>query len=259
MNLYWLGCTLLVPDMEKVLLIAVLFFFKVYGLSAQLAEVSRTDFKNRVPAEKLKYAMLQEGDSLGWTQIEYYYSDDILWFHEEVEAIFNDNVLKETLATAYNYSIHRMISTVAEIEYTGKVKRTQVEWSVDNDSLFVHSGIKDTLIAAETSHLDRSLGLFVLPKLVDSREDNVSFKQFNVLDLAFRIVYLKYEGEQILATHMGNKECAVMSFEGGMAEQTFYIDRKTHRIIRIDIPKLGWSYRLATSLPISQHQGINVD
>lgn len=228
----------------KITLLTLLISFTCISVQGQdnwESEVNKKQLKSRFRNEVLTYDIKLNGDSMGYSILTYTIDGDVLGVKEEVEAMFGGNPMKETITSSFNMNGNEIVEGKFYLDYGGNVYDLSGQWKPE--AIDVSFNGKDTLLTARPN-LQRLFGIFALPKFVDDRAEVTTYNQFNFSDLGFRYVNLIPLENTSIETNWGEKEVYVLKAEGGVASQTFYLEKESHRIMRIDIPAMGWAYEL---------------
>jgi hypothetical protein len=196
----------------------------------------------RIDSEVLTYRMSQAGDSAGVSVLTYQVDDGALRLYEAAKVMVGGSLFDETIDAKYSFQTKQMEGEEIVIDYGGKRTEMKAQWPARNQ-IDVQIGALDSTIQA-SDHIPRIMTLFLLPRLFYDSEDQMSYHQFNLLDLQFRDVTASVMDQTKLDLPLGSCNCYKVELRGGVASQDLYIDPVTHRIVRIEIPDQGWEYDL---------------
>jgi hypothetical protein len=227
--------------LKKVLILCVIC---VYSSSAysQSNLINSTKLKERVKNEVLTYRMSMKGDSLGVTTTKYSIKKNIFSMSESVVANVNKSPFKETATLTYSLEESRLLSAELKMEMGQRSLNFSGHWNKENHIKLTLNKI-DTILKP-TQHVERFLSLFLLPRLIHDNIKDISYTQFNPMTLGFNKINALLKGKAVIDTPSGKTNCNMIELKGGVATQVIYIDVLTHRIVKIEIPALGWSYEL---------------
>lgn len=225
-------------------IITLLLFSISFSVVSQKKPINSSNIKKRIKNETLTYKMSKDGDSLGYTIAKYSIENANLIIAEDVLVNLNGANFKETNNVIYDLKKSKVSSNNLKMEYGSNKFSFSGKWNDKNHIQAKVNNSIDTLITNKQEHIVRFLSLFLLPRLIHDANKNVSYTQFSPNDLKFRSVKASPKGKTYLNTSYGKIDCNILKLEGGMASQTMYIDTKTNRIVKIEIPAQGWVYEL---------------
>lgn len=231
-------------------LLIVAIGLRFYGNAQPLNNIKTGEFKKRIQSETITYRMLYAGDSAGYTIAEYGIRGGVYKYREKVQAEFNGAILKEDISSSYDIKKRQMVETERNIEFAGRESKIRASW-VGRNQINVKIGTKDSVINAP-NHLERVIGLFLMPALIHDKTEITGYMQFNLSELGFREITITHDENIMISIPSGKVACSVLRFNGGLANQTFYVDQSTHRVVRIELPDLKWTYEI---LNISKGNG----
>lgn len=227
------------PVKIALLLIICICITSAYSQS-QLINTKK--LKERIKNETLTYKMGTGGDSLGVTITKYMVKDNILSMSESVAASLNGMLISETAKSVYSIKESRLLSNEIKMNMGSTNIHFSGSWNDKNHIKFTFN--KSDSILKPKQHIERFSSLFLLPRLIHDGKKNISYTQFNSMDLRFREVSATLKGQELITTPLGKKKCNVIELKGGVATQIIYIDIKSHRIVKIEIPAMRWYYEL---------------
>ncbi len=207
------------------------------------AEVfDQTLISQRINSEILTYRMKQGGDSAGVSVMTHEVDQHSLRLYEAAKVMVGGSLFDETIDSRYDFRTNKMESEEIVIDYNGKHTEMQADWSAKNQ-IDVKIGVLDSTIVAR-DHISRMMTLFLLPRLFYDSGDALTYRQFNLMDLQFREITATIAGQVELSLPLVDCDCYRVELRGGVANQDLFINPVTHRIVRIEIPEMGWVYDL---------------
>lgn len=186
--------------------------------------------------------MSQSGDSSGMSVLTYEISEKGLRLHEAAKVMLGGELFDETIDARYGFESKKMGGQEIVIDYGERHTEMRGQWMSRNE-IAIYIGPMDSVIAAG-DHIPRIMTLFLLPRLFYDREGQLSYRQFNLMDLQLRDITATVTGRVDIDLPLGSCSCYRMELRGGVASQDLYIHPDSHRIVHIKIPDQGWEYDL---------------
>lgn len=213
------------------------------GQSIGSSEVFEPSFiTKRIKSEKLTYRMSQSGDSAGVSVLTYEIGEQGLRLHEAAKVMVGGSLFDEIIDARYDFQAKKMERQEIVIDYGGRHTEMSAQWS-ERNQINVQIGALDSTIQAK-DHIPRIMTLFLLPRLFYDSDGPLTYHQFNLMDLQFRDITASIVGQVELSLPLGTCACRRAELRGGVANQDLFIDPVSHRIVRIEIPEMGWEYDL---------------
>ncbi len=212
---------------------------------AQSNLLSSERLQSRIKNEMLTFKMSLNGDSTGYSIVNYQTKNNILEISEDVNTVISGNTFIEKISASIDLNKQRVTSTEIFIDYGGQSSKIKSTWESDSIIIVSANGIDSTLKAKE-NHILRFVSLFVLPSLIHDEEKNINYTQFYPADIGFRLITAEPSGSTILESRFGPTPVNILKLNGGITPQTFYINKDNHRIVRIELPEMGWVYELVS-------------
>lgn len=214
-----------------------------HGQSVGPTEVfDQTLISKRINSEVLTYRMKQGGDSAGISVMTHEVNQYALRIYEVAKVMVGGSLFDETIDSRYDFRTSKMEGEEIVIDYGGKHTEMRADWSAKNQIDIKVGALDSTIVARD--HISRILTIFLIPRLFYDSEGPLTYHQFNLMDLQFRDITASIVGQVELSLPLGACDCYKVELRGGVANQDLFIDPVTHRIVRIEIPEMGWEYDL---------------